>query len=114
MVGDGAQPEATDTVRAHYAGYLLNGNIFDTSYRPALFPFSLISPSGPPSAFKLGRGGLIPGFEEGLLGMKTGGKRICYIPSKLGYGAKGGGPIPPDSPLVFYLELRSIGGGVSL
>ena len=64
--GNGAQPAATDTVRAHYAGYLLDGKLFDTSYRPALFPFSLITPSGPPTAFKLGRGGLIPGFEEGV------------------------------------------------
>jgi hypothetical protein len=64
--GDGAQPAPTDTVRAHYAGYLLDGKLFDTSYRPALFPFSLITPSGPPTAFKLGRGGLIPGFEEGV------------------------------------------------
>ncbi len=63
--GDGAQPAKTDTVRAYYAGYLLDGKLFDTSYRPALFPFSLITPSGPPTAFKLGRGGLIPGFEEG-------------------------------------------------
>jgi hypothetical protein len=114
VVGDGAQPQEKDTVRAYYCGYLLNGQIFDTSYRPALFPFSLIQASGPPTAFKLGRGGLIPGFEEALLGMKVGGKRVCRIPSNLAYGKAGGGPIPPDSPLVFYLELRSIGGGASL
>ena len=75
---------------------------------------SLVSAAGPPTAFKLGRGGLIPGFEEGLLGMKVGGKRICYIPAQLAHGQKGGGPIPPDADLVFYLELRSIGSGASL
>jgi FKBP-type peptidyl-prolyl cis-trans isomerase len=46
--------------------------------------------------------------------MKVGGKRICYLKPDLAYGKAGGGPIPPDSPLVFYLELRSIGGGISL
>lgn len=46
--------------------------------------------------------------------MKVGGKRICYIPAQLAYGQKGGGPIPPDADLVFYLELRSIGSGASL
>ncbi len=50
----------------------------------------------------------------GLLGMKVGGKRICYIAPELAYGKAGGGPIPPNAPLVFYLELRSIGGGVVL
>jgi FKBP-type peptidyl-prolyl cis-trans isomerase len=46
--------------------------------------------------------------------MKVGGKRMCYLTPELAYGKAGGGPIPPDSPLVFYLELRSIGGGISL
>mmetsp|Transcript_21419 Transcript_21419/g.48483 ORF Transcript_21419/g.48483 Transcript_21419/m.48483 type:complete len:93 (+) Transcript_21419:569-847(+) len=92
----------------------MDGSLFDSSYRPALFPFSLITPDGPPVAFKLGKGSLIPGFEEALLGMKPGGKRVVLIPPKLAYGERGSGPIPPNSPLVFYLELRSIGGGMTL
>ncbi|EKX41886.1 FKBP-type peptidyl-prolyl cis-trans isomerase [Guillardia theta CCMP2712] len=114
VVGEGSSPSPEDTVRAHYAGYLLDGSLFDSSYRPALFPFSLITPDGPPVAFRLGRGSLIPGFEEALLGMKTGGKRVVLIPPKLAYGERGSGPIPPNSPLVFYLELRTIGGGMTL
>jgi len=112
--GQGLSPSPGDTVRAHYAGYLMDGSLFDSSYRPALFPFSLITPDGPPVAFKLGKGSLIPGFEEALLGMKPGGKRVVLIPPKLAYGERGSGPIPPNSPLVFYLELRSIGGGMTL
>lgn len=115
LEGSGEQPKQGETVRAHYAGYLLDGTLFDTSYRPALFPFSLITPSGPPQAFKLITGTLIPGFEQALPGMKVGGKRIIYVEPKLGYGAQGAGStIPPNSPLVFYLELRSIGSKLSL
>lgn len=114
VVGTGATPTKEDTVRLHYAGYLLNGQQFDTSYREALFPFSLFIDGAPPIAFKLA-GGLLPGFIEGVLGMNVGGKRICLLKPSLAYGSVGvSGVIPPDSPLVFYLELKSIGSGISL
>jgi FKBP-type peptidyl-prolyl cis-trans isomerase len=113
--GKGDQPKLGDTVRLHYSGYLLDGSKFDSSYRAALFPFSLLVSSAPPVAFKLETGSLIPGFLEGVLGMKVGGRRVILVPPELGYG-KGGAPgvIPPDSALVFFIELRKIGGGITL
>jgi hypothetical protein len=113
--GSSDQPKLGDTVRLHYSGYLMDGSKFDSSYRAALFPFSLLVSSAPPVAFKLEKGSLIPGFLEGVLGMKVGGRRIILVPPALGYG-KGGAPgvIPPDSSLVFFIELRKIGAGITL
>jgi FKBP-type peptidyl-prolyl cis-trans isomerase len=115
VVGTADQPKLGDTVRLHYSGYLIDGSKFDSSYRAALFPFSLLVSSAPPVAFKLEKGSLIPGFLEGVLGMKVGGRRIILVPPELGYG-KGGAPgvIPPDSSLVFFIELRKIGAGITL
>jgi FKBP-type peptidyl-prolyl cis-trans isomerase len=113
--GNGQQPALGETVRLHYSGFLMDGTKFDSSYRAALFPFSLLVSSAPPVAFKLEKGSLIPGFLEAVLGMKTGGRRIVRIPSSLAYGEKGAsGVIPPNSSLVFFIELRRIGSGLSL
>ena len=113
--GSANQPKLGDTVRLHYSGYLMDGSKFDSSYRAALFPFSLLVSSAPPVAFKLEKGTLIPGFLEGVLGMKVGGRRVILVPPALGYGKAGApGVIPPDSALVFFIELRKIGAGITL
>jgi peptidylprolyl isomerase len=115
ILGPGDQPKLGDSVRLHYSGFLMDGTKFDSSYRPALFPFSLVVPAAPPVAFKLEMGSLIPGFLQGVLGMKVGGKRIIVVPAELGYGASGApGVIPPNSDLIFFLELRRIGSGIYL
>ncbi|HEX5745819.1 MAG TPA: FKBP-type peptidyl-prolyl cis-trans isomerase [Archangium sp.] len=95
-VGTGTvEPSAGRYLEVHYTGWLPNGTRFDTS-----------RDSNQPLAFTFGRDRLIAGFEEGLLGMKTGGKRRLVIPSTLGYGAYGSPPaIPPHSVLIFDVEL---------
>jgi FKBP-type peptidyl-prolyl cis-trans isomerase len=93
--GSGAKPGATDMVRVDYEGTFTNGSSFDSSYargQPAEFPLN----------------GVIPGWTEGLQLMNVGSKYKFYIPSKLAYGAQGGGPIPPYSALVFEVELLDI------
>ena len=113
--GSGEQPVIGETVKLHYSGYLIDGTKFDTSYRAALFPFSLLVSSAPPVAFKLEKGSLIPGFLEAVLGMKVGGRRIIQVPASLAYGERGApGIIPPNATLVFFIELRRIGSGLSL
>ena len=99
--GDGATPEKTDRVEVHYTGWLLDGSKFDSSVdKDKPFAFSL-------------RGGVIKGWLEGVATMKVGGKRKLIIPPELGYGKRGSGAkIPPDSVLVFDVELlRIISGG---
>ena len=95
--GDGAQPAATDTVTVHYQGSLIDGTVFDSSVQrgePATFPVN----------------GVIPGWQEVLPMMKAGSKWRVFIPSELAYGERGAGnAIPPNSPLVFDIELISIG-----
>jgi FKBP-type peptidyl-prolyl cis-trans isomerase len=95
--GDGPMPGATDKVEVHYTGWLLDGTKFDSSLdRGTPFPFSLA-------------GGVIPGWLEGVATMKVGGKRKLIIPPELGYGKRGAGArIPPDSVLVFDVELLRI------
>jgi FKBP-type peptidyl-prolyl cis-trans isomerase FkpA/FKBP-type peptidyl-prolyl cis-trans isomerase FklB len=95
--GKGAKPQATDTVRVHYKGTLLDGKTFDSSYdrgEPATFPLNQV----------------VPGWQEGIALMPIGSKYKFWIPSKLGYGEKGtpGGPIPPNATLVFEVELLDI------
>lgn len=94
--GTGNTPNAADTVRVHYAGRLLDGTEFDSSYKrnqPAEFPVS----------------GVIMGWIEALQMMNEGSKWEVYIPPELGYGAQGaGGVIPPNAGLIFEVELIKI------
>ena len=95
-VGEGASPEPTDTVEAHYRGTLPDGTEFDSSYA-----------RGQPASFPLNR--VIPGWTEGVGSMKVGGKRTLIIPPELGYGKRGRPPtIPANATLVFEVELLSI------
>uniref|UniRef100_A0A7S0H734 peptidylprolyl isomerase n=1 Tax=Hanusia phi TaxID=3032 RepID=A0A7S0H734_9CRYP len=99
-VGQGPQPKSGQKIKAHYSGYLLsNGKLFDSSYD-----------RGQPLPFNVGVGQVIKGWDEGLLSMKVGGKRILLIPSELAYGKRNvaNGLIPPNSVLVFYVELVSL------
>jgi len=98
VVGKGAAAKTGDTVSVHYTGTLLDGTKFDSS-RDRDEPFE----------FKLGAGMVIKGWDEGVVGMKKGGKRRLTIPSELGYGKAGSPPkIPPDATLVFDIELLEI------
>ena len=93
--GTGRTPRATDTVKAHYRGTLTDGTEFDSSYK-----------SGKPVEFAVNR--VIPGWQEVLQKMKVGDKWQVFIPAHLGYGPRGSGPIPPNSTLVFDIELMEV------
>lgn len=96
--GTGKEIAIGDTAVVHYTGTLLDGTKFDSSLD-----------RGQPFLFKLGEGRVIAGWEQGVLGMKTGEKRKLFIPSDLAYGASGaGGIIPPNAPLIFEVELLEI------
>jgi FKBP-type peptidyl-prolyl cis-trans isomerase FkpA len=98
-VGTGAQAAPGRTVSVHYTGWLTTGEKFDSS-RDRNEPFS----------FPLGAGQVIKGWDEGVAGMKVGGKRQLKIPADLGYGARGaGGVIPPNATLIFDVELLDVG-----
>jgi len=92
--GAGSPPNAGTTIKAHYTGKLTNGTVFDSSVQ-----------RGEPIAFPVGTGRVIKGWDEALSDMKKGEKRILIIPPALGYGARGIGPIPPNSTLIFEVEL---------
>jgi FKBP-type peptidyl-prolyl cis-trans isomerase FkpA len=94
-MGDGAKPVATDTVKVHYRGTLLDGTEFDSSYA-----------RNEPISFGLNR--VITGWTEGVQLMPVGSKFLFFIPPELAYGEGGGGPIPPNSTLVFEVELLDI------
>ena len=97
-VGTGPEAVAGQTVVVHYRGTLENGKQFDASYD-----------RGKPFTFPLGRGQVIKGWDEGVQGMKVGGKRKLVIPPELGYGTRGaGGVIPPNATLIFDVELLDI------
>ncbi|KAI0489412.1 hypothetical protein KFK09_029254 [Dendrobium nobile] len=97
------QSRKGDRVKVHYRGMLTNGNIFDSSYE-----------RGDPIEFELGKGQVIKGWDQGLLGMCVGEKRKLKIPSKLGYGAQGSPPkIPGGATLIFDTELVAVNGKTS-
>ena len=97
-IGDGAEATAGKTVDVHYTGTLTNGKPFDSSHT-----------RGQPFSFKLGGGQVIRGWDEGIQGMKVGGRRTLTIPPDLGYGARGaGGVIPPNATLLFEVELMGV------
>jgi hypothetical protein len=99
VVGQGDEALSGQTVEVNYRGTLENGKEFDSSYGRG--PFS----------FPLGAGRVIRGWDEGVAGMKVGGKRKLVIPPDLGYGARGaGGVIPANATLVFEVELLRVGG----
>jgi FKBP-type peptidyl-prolyl cis-trans isomerase len=96
--GKGAVAKAGDQVKVHYTGWLTDGKKFDSSLD-----------RGDPFVFKLGAGMVIKGWDEGVAGMKVGGKRQLRIPADLGYGAAGAGAaIPPNATLVFDVELLGV------
>jgi peptidylprolyl isomerase len=99
IAGTGAEAKAGDTVTVNYVGVLYKGGKeFDASWkRHETFSFAL------------GKGQVIPGWDQGIVGMKVGGRRELVIPSALAYGAKGSPPtIPPNAPLVFVVDLLSV------
>ncbi|NCS64560.1 MAG: peptidylprolyl isomerase [Hydrogenophilales bacterium CG03_land_8_20_14_0_80_62_28] len=99
IVGEGDMAEAGCTVSVHYTGWLENGAKFDSS-----------KDRNEPFDFPLGRGHVIPGWDQGVAGMKVGGSRKLTIPPHLGYGERGaGGVIPPNATLIFDVELLAVG-----
>ena len=98
--GTGAEATSGQTVVVHYRGTLEDGRQFDASYD-----------RGTPFSFPLGAGRVIKGWDEGVQGMKVGGKRKLVIPPDLGYGTRGaGGVIPPNATLIFEVELLEVKG----
>lgn len=95
--GDGATAETGNQVTVNYTGWLTNNIKFDSSLD-----------SGTPFTFTLGSGMVIPGWDEGVVGMKVGGKRQLVIPAELGYGEAGGFSIPPNATLIFDVELLDV------
>ena len=93
--GDGPMPADTSEVEVHYEGSLMDGTVFDSSYE-----------RGESISFPLNR--VIPGWTEGVQLMSVGSTHMLYIPSELGYGSQGTGPIPPNSVLIFKIELLGI------
>ncbi len=99
VVGTGAEARAGQRVRVHYTGRLTNGTKFDSSLD-----------RNDPFGFKLGAGEVIKGWDQGVAGMKVGGKRKLTIPPELAYGDSGfPGAIPPGATLVFDVELVAVG-----
>ena len=98
-IGTGPEAKAGDAISVNYIGALENGTVFDASAK-----------HGGPATFQIGVGQLIKGWDIGIPGMKVGGKRKLIVPPSLGYGSQnvGNGLIPPNSTLVFEVELMSV------
>ena len=100
--GEGASPTKGQTCVMHYTGWLWKDGAKGTKFDSSL-------DRGSPFSFKLGVGQVIQGWDEGVQGVKIGGKRTLIIPSELGYGSRGaGGVIPPNATLVFEVELLGV------
>ncbi len=98
QMGSGASARPGQQVKVHYTGWLANGQKFDSSVDRR-----------EPFEFMLGAGEVMKGWDEGVSGMKVGGKRKIVIPPELGYGRRGaGGVIPPDAELIFEVELLGL------
>jgi FKBP-type peptidyl-prolyl cis-trans isomerase FkpA len=97
VVGTGDTAQSGDTVSVNYTGWLTDGTQFDSSYD-----------RGQPFTFQLGVGAVIAGWDQGVVGMKVGGKRRLTIPPDLAYGTGGRGSIPPNATLIFEVELVEI------
>ncbi len=99
VVGDGNEAQDYNKVVVNYTGTLIDGSIFDSSLKPGRTPFT----------FTLGAGSVIKGWDQGVKGMRVGGKRKLTIPPELGYGDNGAGDvIPPGATLIFEVELLEI------
>jgi FKBP-type peptidyl-prolyl cis-trans isomerase len=96
-VGTGAEAKSGDTITVNYLGTLTNGTKFDSSYD-----------RNQPFTTQIGVGQVIKGWDEGMVGMKVGGKRKLTIPASLGYGSQDMGTIPPNSTLIFEVELLNV------
>jgi FKBP-type peptidyl-prolyl cis-trans isomerase FkpA len=98
-IGNGETAKEGSRVLVHYTGWLLDGKKFDSSVD-----------AGQPFKFTIGNGEVIKGWEEGIAGMRVGGKRQLRIPPELGYGAEGtpDGPIPPNATLIFDVKLLGV------
>lgn len=100
VTGQGATAAAGQTAQVHYTGWLEDGTQFDSS-----------KDRGQPFSFTIGRGMVIAGWDQGILGMQEGGVRKLTIPPELGYGSAGaGGVIPPNATLIFEVELLELSG----
>jgi FKBP-type peptidyl-prolyl cis-trans isomerase len=97
VLGDGALAEPGKRISVHYTGWLTDNTKFDSSVD-----------RGQPFDFVLGQGQVIRGWDEGVKGMRVHGKRRLTIPSDLGYGPRGQGPIPPNATLIFEVELLDV------
>ena len=97
-IGDGQEVEKFNILTVNYTGLLEDGTKFDSSLNPGRTPFR----------FTVGAGQVIKGWDEGLIGMKVGGKRKLTIPPELGYGSRDNGPIPANSTLIFEIDLLGI------
>jgi len=98
LLGTGEEAKAGNRIRVHYEGRLEDGTVFDSSFE-----------RGQPILFTLGVGQVIEGWDQGVEGMKVGGKRTLTIPPEMGYGEYGAGDaIPPNATLVFDVELVEV------
>jgi|TARA_B110000240_G_scaffold7439_1_gene8223 FKBP-type peptidyl-prolyl cis-trans isomerase len=98
VVGEGTEAEKNSIVTVNYTGVLTDGTKFDSSLNPGRTPFR----------FTVGAGQVISGWDQGVSGMKVGGKRKLTIPPNMGYGNKDMGVIPPNSTLIFEIDLLTV------